>query len=131
MFKALNVEQDKKDRKADKELEILISEYIDSLRKMEVNFSIKPICDSNKAIYEKITENLKLNFIYFSDYDVILKSIGYDEIKQNQKLFFAYLGKTIENKKIVKARKMLNYAKKQKMFCKMYYDMCRMFKKSF
>lgn len=126
MFKSINKLNDKKLKK---EKENMYKEYIKNLQKKSIDFDFNINHEENKNMYKKMKENLKINLIFNIEYEKINEFINMEEIKENKNLFFAYLERSIRNLKFIKAKKMINYAKFRKYFCKQFYDIKRFYKR--
>ncbi|ELQ76672.1 hypothetical protein THOM_0391, partial [Trachipleistophora hominis] len=131
VFVAINSEEVlKKQQEIKQEKSIILQLYKNCCKSFKndiLHYKIRN--KENIEFYKKCKEYFLIKFMILHSYDELVKSINMRLIVFDEKLFLYLLEKVIDSSDIVRARKMLTFARKRCYFDKKYYELKERYKR--
>ncbi|ELA47131.1 hypothetical protein VCUG_01404, partial [Vavraia culicis subsp. floridensis] len=131
VFVAINSEEVlKKQQEVAQEKSIILRLYKNCCKSFKCDILHYKIRNKeNTELYKHCKYYFLIKFIILHSYDELVSSIDLKLIVSDEKLFLYLLEKVIDDSDLVRARKMLMFAKKHKYFNRKYYDLKERYKR--
>lgn len=125
MFRAVNIESEYEKKRASQEKHKIQEMYFSCLKTLciEKFFNIRILFDQNRPFYETARSNLLYNIVRKTSLPVLEKVLQEYDITESKHAFFEFVRKCIDNSMFVRAKKLLNLARKNKWWCNDLFDL--------